>query len=373
MINNNQSVQNPEFIKNSNSRNLGIELFRIISMIMIVLLHVLGRGGIYPYAEHLSTNYKIAWFLETAAYCSVNCYALISGYVNLKSNFKFRKIVYLWLEVFFITVSTTSIFSIFGQTPVTKDKWMIALFPLTKKEYWYFNAYALLFFFIPILNKGILSLTKRQHLTIMASIFFLTSILPFVGDKELFSLGGGYSCIWLMILYVFGAYFRLYGIPKFAKPILCFLSFFLFTLIAWWQKIGLELSDPDEERAGDLISYTSPCMVIMAVSLLLLFAQVKIKTNWGKFTISWLGKSSFGVFLVHVGTMVWGAIDGHWAKYANAPTWKMLFVIFSATISMYIICSAYSIVRILIFKHLHIHEAVDKISDFFNSKLEKTK
>lgn len=369
----NQTDEDLAVSQQKSTRNLGIELFRVVSMLMIVLLHVLGRGGIYSYAEHLSTNYKIAWFLETAAFCSVNCYALISGYVNLKSSFKFRKIIYLWLEVFFITVSTTSIFSIFGNTPVTKEQWIIALFPLTRKEYWYFNAYVLLFFFIPILNKGITSLTKRQHLTIMISMFFLSSVLPFIGDKELFSLGGGYSCIWLMILYVFGAYFRLYGIPKFAKPILCIVSFFLFTFIAWWQKIGLEIADPDAERAGDLISYTSPCMVIMAISLLLLFAQIKIKTNFGKFAVSWLGKSSFGVFLVHVGTMVWGVIGGHFSKYANSPVPKMLLVIFLATFSIYIICSAYSIIRILIFKYLHIHETVDKIADFLNSKLEKTK
>ena len=74
-------------------RNMGVELFRIVSMILVVMLHVLGHGGVYARTELLSDNYKVAWFMEAFAYCSVNCYALISGYANVKSGFKFRRFV----------------------------------------------------------------------------------------------------------------------------------------------------------------------------------------------------------------------------------------------------------------------------------------
>ena len=63
-------------------RNYGIDLFRIVSMIMVLVLHVLGQGHAI-YAEVFSANFYTGWFLETAAYGAVNCFGLISGYLIL--------------------------------------------------------------------------------------------------------------------------------------------------------------------------------------------------------------------------------------------------------------------------------------------------
>ena len=110
----------PSIVKEE--RNMGVELFRVVSMMMVVLLHVLGHGGVYSYAGSLTDNYKVAWFLEALAYCSVNCYALISGFANVKSGFKFRRIVYLWLEVVTLNVAMTAVMHFFVPTAtVTED------------------------------------------------------------------------------------------------------------------------------------------------------------------------------------------------------------------------------------------------------------
>lgn len=340
-------------------RNLGIELFRIVAMLLIVLLHVLGRGGVYANTEYLSTNYKIAWFLETAAYCSVNCYALISGFVGIRSRFRFRKIVYLWLEVAFITLSTTALFAIFSPEAVSADDWLKAAFPLIKREYWYFNAYTLMFPFLPLLNKGLQFITRRQHLITIVFLFVLTTILPILGDRDIFELSSGYSCIWLMVMYVFGAYFKLYGIPKFAHPLACLGIFLAATTVAWAQKVGFI---PIGE-AGVLIGYTSPLMVVMALSLLWLFARVNVRGKVCGFVITHLGKATFGVFLVHVGAMVWNFIGGRWAHFGEMSPLGMTLMVFAATLSMYLICSAYSLLRIWLFKICHVHRAVDKIAD----------
>ncbi|MDE6723424.1 MAG: hypothetical protein K2J55_04430, partial [Eubacterium sp.] len=67
--------------KTASKRNYGIDLLRIVCMIMVPVLHVLGHGGLLEGAEILSVKYEFVWFLEAAAFCAVNCYALISGYV----------------------------------------------------------------------------------------------------------------------------------------------------------------------------------------------------------------------------------------------------------------------------------------------------
>ena len=51
-------------------RNYGIDFLRIITMMMVVTLHVLGHGGVLGRLERGSLRYMLAWFLETAAFCS---------------------------------------------------------------------------------------------------------------------------------------------------------------------------------------------------------------------------------------------------------------------------------------------------------------
>lgn len=45
------------------TRNYGIDFLRMISMIMIVMLHTLGHGGILRSVSFLSVHYQIAWLL----------------------------------------------------------------------------------------------------------------------------------------------------------------------------------------------------------------------------------------------------------------------------------------------------------------------
>lgn len=65
------------------TRNYGIDFLRMISMIMIVMLHTLGHGGILRSVSFLSVHYQIAWLLEVIAFGAVNTYAMISGFVSV--------------------------------------------------------------------------------------------------------------------------------------------------------------------------------------------------------------------------------------------------------------------------------------------------
>ena len=79
--------------------------------------------------------------------------------------------------------------------------------------------------------------------------------------------------------------------------------------------------------------------------------------------ISNLGKATFGVFLVHVGAMVWDFISGRWAHFAELSPLRMTLSVLVTTLLLYLICSAYSLIRILLFKLLRVHKAVDWVAD----------
>lgn len=355
-------------------RNMGIELFRVVSMILVVMLHVLGHGGVYSHAGTLTDNYKVAWFLEALAYCSVNCYALISGFANIKSNFKFRRIIYLWLEVVTLNLGMTAVMHFFVPGAVIEQEyWLKAIFPLTTRALWYVCAYFFMFPLIPILNKGLLSLKKWQHILI---IFMLQMPIIFrvIMQKDNYVLGSGYSALWLICLYVIGAYFRIYGAPKWAKWYVTLPAFFAATYIAWGYKIKIEtqyaekLIEKDSDlytNRGILISYISPCMVVMAIALMLFFMQIKIKGKIPKLIISNLGKATFGVFILHVGAAFWYYND-FWKKfnaYAKYDTWKMVLAVIGTALAIYLVASAISLARIYLFKLLRIHQAIDHLAE----------
>lgn len=355
-------------------RNMGVELFRIVSMILVVMLHVLGHGGVYARTVLLSDNYKVAWFLEAFAYCSVNCYALISGYANVKSGFKFRRFFHLWLEVAVLNVGLTTVMHFLVPTAtVTQEYWIRAFFPLTARAFWYFCAYSFMFPLIPILNKGLLSLEKWQH-ALIAVLLQIPTVFRLIMQTDNYVLGSGYSCVWLICLYVVGAYFRIYGLPKWAKWWLMLPVAIGSTLVAWGFKIGIEQRVVDGiltkesawyENRGILISYISPCMTITAVALLLCFMQIKVKGKIPKIIISNLGKATFGVFILHVGAAFW-YFDEFWTKfrpYAKLETWDMVWHVMLAVMGIYLVASLISLARIYLFKLLKVNKLIDYIAE----------
>lgn len=69
-------------------RNPNIELLRIVSMLMIVILHFLMHGQILKWSAFGSKEYAIYWMIEAFVFVSVNAFVLISGYFLCLSEFK---------------------------------------------------------------------------------------------------------------------------------------------------------------------------------------------------------------------------------------------------------------------------------------------
>ena len=196
-------------------------------------------------------------------------------------------------------------------------------------------------------------------------------------------LGGGYSAIWLICLYVMGAYFRIYGAPKWAKWFVTLPTFFLAALAAGGLKIVPEMMVKEgtldkaskwyEMRSG-LVSYISPCMVIMSVMLLMFFMQLKIKGKIPKLVITELGRASWGVFVLHVSAAFWDYTKC-WRKfyeYGDYPLGKMFFSLIGATVLFYLAMSLISVARFWLFKLCRVNKGVDFLADL-PQKLSKKK
>ena len=137
-------------------RNYGIDLLRIVATFMIIILHILGVGGVIYNAKIFTPVYITAWLLEFGAYCAVNCYALISGYVGIYSKFRISNILLLWMQVVFTTLIITVVFYFLG-ADVTITDIKEACTPVTSQLYWYFTAYVALYLLSPFLNQLVIS------------------------------------------------------------------------------------------------------------------------------------------------------------------------------------------------------------------------
>ena len=156
-------------------RNRGIDLLRMTAMWMVVILHILNKGGVLAAAAPLSAGQGTARLLETAAYCAVNCYGLISGYVGVQRRFRYSGALALWLRVAFYTLGITAVFACLMPGSVNGDRVLRAFFPMLFRQYWYVTAYFGMCLFIPFFNLLLNRLSKGQLRLLALSIVLVFS------------------------------------------------------------------------------------------------------------------------------------------------------------------------------------------------------
>lgn len=347
-------------------RNVGIDLLRIVSMIMVVTLHVLGKGGILSSADRLSANYNIAWLVEIAAYCAVNCYALISGYVGIKAKRKASGLISLWLQVVFYSFLITSILY-FTHIDVNLKTLLTSLIPVTSQKYWYFTAYFAMWFFIPLMNAAINHLSKKEAAAALVSAGIF--LIPIELRTGAFLMNGGYGVLWLSYLYLIGGYISKHNLfvdvsPK--KPLIVYIACISITFIF---KIGMVYLN----RSGNLlVNYISPFILLSAISLLVLFFNLKISSKVSKI-ISTIAPLSFSVYLIHTHPLVFSHFfKGLFAFLASENPLILILGIIISVVVIFVICILIDCIRSWIFKKLKIRNLCshmeNKISLYFEQR-----
>ena len=346
-----------------NEKNYGIDALRILSMFMVTILHVLTQGGILNASGRFTSQYEVGWLLQTMAFCAVNVYALISGYVWVYAKYRYRNLMELWLQVFFYTVSITILFRLLCPSSVSALDWIKAIFPVMFNQYWYFSSYVALFLFISLFNIILEKMEKRQLQFCVGMILFFFSVVQTLFYSDVFGTNDGYSAIWLMILYLIGAYVRKYGKSGNGKAVKFLIGYFAMTGLNWLSKLIIEiltLHFLGEVRAGNyLISYKSPTIVMAAVCLLLFFEKINISPFWKKI-IRFFSPMAFGVYLIHNHPLISSYfMKARFIEYASFPWIIEILAVFGTAACINIICYAIDFIRLELFKRLHIRQKID--------------
>ncbi|MGN0613253.1 MAG: acyltransferase [Porcipelethomonas sp.] len=339
-------------------RNYGIDLLRMFAMFLIAMLHVLGQGGVLSASADSGVKNEAAWFLEIGAYCAVNCYAIISGYVGLGSKFKYTNIIMLWLQVVFYTLSITAVFSILKPGTVGEEQWIAAALPVCEKQYWYFTAYFMTFLFSPVLNKAVECMGHRQMKVTLISLLAIVSLPVLYTETDVFGTASGYSTLWLMIMYLLGAYIKKYNSLSYLTPLKAFSGYIASVCVTWAVKFGLMTYMPDYTNNGLLVSYTSPTIIAAGIFLFMAFKGLRLNKISCKI-ISAVSPLSFSVYIIHVHPLIWGNyVKGMFAPIADLRTLAMVPAVVGAAMGLYAVCSAADTVRYLLFKILKLRKSI---------------
>ena len=358
---------NKQFIKKK--RNYGIDLFKILSTINVVILHINSHSGLLRLKSDLS-KYRLIWLLEIFTFWGVNGFGLISGFVGYKK-YKYSNLIYIWIEVFFYSILISFIFLFINE--ISYKEVFYSFFPILIKRHWYVNAYFSMYLFLPFINEGIKNLNKNilRNIVIFYILFFsfYHIIAKIVKKTEYNFLNNGYSTTWLVILYIIGGFFRKYVINNEKKAkikyyffwIFMYLFFSFFTFGVFLKIINFKNYIPNKL----FIDYLSPTILFQAISLLMFFSKINVKNIFMQNIINFLNPLNFSVILIHGDLFkaknIFIKNFFNWIK--NYKGAFILFRIYLIGISIYIISILVDYLRLSLFKLLKIRKFCELIEN----------
>ena len=341
-------------------------------MLGVVINHLIMQGGVL-HASTDSGKTAIIWLVEIVAYLSVDCYILISGYVNYSDTYKgykFNRIVDLWFQVVFwgIFLYLPSFLGLHNTCQVSD--FVKTIFPITFNTYWFFTAYFALWFVMPALN-SLCSKVKvgqaKEIVVVMLIVFsgYATLTSP-VGD--VFGLSGGFSFLWFCMLYVIGALIRKYKIFVYKTGKLltvmtvgiaitwfcvCFLG--KVTKLIFGKEIGELL----------LVSYNSPTILLASICLVAWFSKMELRK--GKKLIRYWSSATFGVYIIHMHPWIKNYILlNNFTFINNASAWLIPIELVGCGLLITVICLVLDKGREYLFKMLKIDGIEKKINNVLN-------
>ena len=352
-----------ESMANSKKRSASIDLFRIISMLMVVFLHLLGHGGVLANLPPKSANFFVLGGLESLCIIAVNCFALTTGFLYVGKKIKLKNILNLYLQVLSFSLIIAVFFFLTGKQQFETKTFLKYLFPISSGRYWYFSAYFILFFMMPLLNVILEYLSKKFLYLVLIISIFLFGIYTFASSAifgDTFKLFNGYSFIWLAVLYLFGGAIKKYEIySKFNSK--RWLLFYLISAILSFI-IGLITSISSNFKQLPFIEdYTFIFNILSSCLLLIFFANLQIKPNK---IITFFAKHSFGVYLFHEHPFIRQAIiKDRLIFIANYNPLLAILTILGIALLVYLLGTLIEFIRKLIFKLIKLDKLTEKIDN----------
>lgn len=321
-------------------RNSNIELLRIVSMLLVLLIHFTSVH-LMPSPESLTTdtaNTILNLGLRSISFVCVNCFILISGYFGIR--WKIRSFSNLIFQIFFWLAIGVAFAKLIG---INYDGHIVNACLSMINGRWFIPAYVSLYMVAPLLNAFIeKSTTKQLFRYILIFYIFSTVYGYFMLSKE---FNEGMSLISLIGIYLTGAYLHR------EDKVLSKLNsrnwlglYFVCSLLLIVISIGLFKLN----ISSLIFGYLNPIIILQSVFLFMFFERLNIGNHrW----INFIAASAFSVYLFHFHPMIYGKYQETCRLLIDeASTWLTVPLFF---FMIFAVCIFIDQIRILLFKGLY--------------------
>lgn len=346
------SMCHSEVIKNTpeGGRESGIELFRILTMLVIVAHHYFVNSGLSTLVYENPAFSKNSVFLLLFGWggkTGINCFVLITGYFMCRSRITLKKFLKLLLWMEFYKIVFYAVFLLTGYQEFQLKSMIKALLPISSIADGFGSAYLAFFLFIPFLNILIKGMNKKQHLTLIALCLGVYTVLATLKIRVVFNY-----VTWFSVIYIIGAYLRIYPEKWFTNNRVWGLSLLVSLLLSWCSVLaGLWVFI----HFGKNLYYyfvadsNKPLAVTTAICAFMYFKNLHLGHNKA---INKIAASAYGVLLIHANSDTmrqWLWRDTlHNVNYIDSG-FLFLHAICSV-VGIYILCTVIDMLRIQFFE-----------------------
>ncbi|MDE6272526.1 MAG: acyltransferase [Muribaculaceae bacterium] len=309
------------------SRASNIELLRIISMMMVVIVHLDGGCLSIPNLEGDWGRMDVRAFwrlgVESLAFIGVNCFTLISGYFGIR--LRWKSVASYLLQCLFYALGIYAVICTITPTMFSWSGLADNCMVLTHTDLWYVPAYFILMLLSPVINGGFDSMSRRRGMLLTGAfvIFNLWAGWWWGGKFN----ASGYTAWQLVMMYCIGRV-----ISSYKEDILKISSGWIWMGIYLLCSLATVLLGVYDFRRA--YSYNQPFVILASVSFFLFFISLKFRSG----IVNYAAKSAFAVYLLHKSPLIWGrylrpAIVQLWVQTTLA---EFSFIIIGITVAIYI-------------------------------------
>lgn len=278
------------------NRNSNIEILRIVSMLLVLLVHYLPlrMPTTIQMLESMLAKAVMNLELESIGIICVHCFILISGYWGIKCRLKsFLGLLYqlvFWAIAGFVIAKYIGV-----PCELVNANYSVGSFISTIVDYyrgrWFVSAYVTLFIFSPVINAFVQKTNEKELLRYIVVFYLFSTIYGWMlGSKE---FGTGLSAISLMGLYLVGGWLRKseHAFVHWNKwndmigYIGCTIVLTVVSAFLIWSGVR-----------SSIYGYLNPIVILESVFLFQFFRKVEIRNiGW----VNYVASSAFAVFLLH--------------------------------------------------------------------------
>ena len=322
------------------ARMANMDLLRIISMMFVIVLHFLDKGGVllYPNIREFPVYGYVFWAIKALSIVAVNVYMMISGYFLINGSFQVKRLLSLLLQLLFYSIGVGLIAAAFGFLP--KEGFTIyysaqLFLPVSTNHYWFMTAYIFMYLFVPLLALGVRHMSKKQFQIVLFLLIFIFSILKSISPIPLAADMHGYDVVWYLCVFLVAAYIRMYGFSFFKNGKKSLIVYLLMAFLIWGTMLCLRFIFLKTGKLENILTYSyeyNHIFVLAAsVALFYFFTFITIKSSFLEKIIRKIAPYTLGVYLLHEHT----AIRYEWPKLifqitgipVNGAQWMLSLVL----------------------------------------------